>query len=311
MPKVSFILPAYKQRYLREAIASVLSQTFMDFELVVVDDASPENLKEVVDGFQDSRLSYHRNEQNIGGKDLVAAWNHAMEYATCEWCVLASDDDCYAPAYLETLLALAEKYPKADLLHCRIACMDENGAVTSVGEYRAEWESCWEMLYYRGVRRSLQMAPEFMFRRSALEKIGGFVNFPQAIFTDDATWYALAKDKGVVCAHQCLLKWRMSGINICTCRDNVVRKAKATLQFQEWLHCFMEIVPVKSAEDETYKRLVSKDIDSSIWQNLESFLKSLAFPQWLKTMKSLEIKDASLKKYLWHNRFKRLCTLHW
>ena len=95
MPKVSFVLPAYKRRFLHEAIASILSQSYTDFELIVVDDASPENLQEVVDEFHDDRLAYHRNERNIGGKDLVAAWNQAMEYAIGQWCVLASDDDVY------------------------------------------------------------------------------------------------------------------------------------------------------------------------------------------------------------------------
>ena len=120
MPKVSFILPAYKRRFLHQVIASIFSQTYKDFELVIVDDASPENLKEVVDDFKDERLRYYRNAENIGGKDLVAAWNHAMEYATGEWCVLASDDDIYSSEYLATMEMLRGKYPHVDIFHCRI-----------------------------------------------------------------------------------------------------------------------------------------------------------------------------------------------
>ena len=134
MPKVSFILPAYKRRFLKGAIASILAQTYRDFELVVVDDCSPENLKAVVDEFQDDRLTYHRNEMNIGGKDLVAAWNHAMEFATGEWCVLASDDDVYHPDYLQEMVALTEKYPQVDLVHCRNANIDAEGRITDVGQ---------------------------------------------------------------------------------------------------------------------------------------------------------------------------------
>ena len=88
MPKISFILPAYKGRFFREAVRSILAQTYRDFELVVVDDASPDGLREllekelrdrkvekvggewIVDGM---RVRYYRNEENIGGKDLVAA----------------------------------------------------------------------------------------------------------------------------------------------------------------------------------------------------------------------------------------------
>lgn len=311
MPTVSFILPAYKRRFLRDAIASILAQTYTDFELVVVDDASPENLKEVVDFFHDKRLIYHRNEENIGGKNLVTAWNHAMHFAKGKWCVLASDDDVYEPNYLESMFNLTEEYPQVDLFRCRIGCIDDNGNITSVGEYRAEWESCWEMLYYRGVRRSLQMAPEFMFRRTALEEIGGFVDFPLAISSDDATWYALAQSGGCVCAPQCMFYWRMSGQNICTRTDNMVLKAKAMLQFHNWLHAFMRDLPSHDEMDETYRHLVNKNIDSSIWAIMDGFLCPLHFPQWIKAMKFLRISDASLKKQLWRSRIKRLWMLHW
>ena len=56
--KVSVILPAWKRKFLREAIESHLAQTFRDFELVVVDDASPENLEEVAGAFSDRRIVY-------------------------------------------------------------------------------------------------------------------------------------------------------------------------------------------------------------------------------------------------------------
>ena len=62
MPKVSFIMPAYKARFLKEAIASIIAQTFVDWELVVVDDCSPDNLEQIVSKFKDGRIRYFRNE---------------------------------------------------------------------------------------------------------------------------------------------------------------------------------------------------------------------------------------------------------
>ena len=125
-PLVSFILPAYKRKHLKSAIDSIIAQTVQDFELVVVDDNSPENLADVV-RCCDVRIKYYRNARNIGGTDLVAAWNHAMKYAIGEWCVLASDDDEYLPDYLEEMLRLACKYPKCDLFtqgFCMLMPMD-------------------------------------------------------------------------------------------------------------------------------------------------------------------------------------------
>ena len=92
---VSVILPAYKSAYLNQAIESILNQTYTNFELIIVDDASPEDIKEVVSKFSDKRIKYYKNQENIGGKSLVAQWNHCMQYASGEYFVLAADDDIY------------------------------------------------------------------------------------------------------------------------------------------------------------------------------------------------------------------------
>lgn len=249
MPKVSFILPAYKRRYLRESIASILGQSCSDFEVVVVDDCSPEDLKSVVNEFHDERLTYHRNEVNIGGKDLVAAWNHAMEYARGEWCVLASDDDVWLPDCLKQLLRLVEKYPHCDLFHARCACIDANGKWIDIAPTRREFESQIEMAYERGVRNSCQQAPDFMFRTDAWRRIGGFVNFPVAWYTDDATWISLAKNG---CAHTADVTFcfRHSGINLSSCQDAlVIRKVEAGSLFLEWMRRLIPALSPETAEE--------------------------------------------------------------
>jgi glycosyltransferase involved in cell wall biosynthesis len=69
-PKVSIGIPAYKPEFLEEAIASVLAQTFEDWELIVVDDCSPADIKGIVGKFTDPRIRYYRNEQNLGTEDI-------------------------------------------------------------------------------------------------------------------------------------------------------------------------------------------------------------------------------------------------
>ena len=73
---VSFIMPAWKRSYLHQAIKSILSQEYTDFELVVVDDASPENLEEVVREFYDSRIIYKRNKKSTKLKYIML--NHML-----------------------------------------------------------------------------------------------------------------------------------------------------------------------------------------------------------------------------------------
>ena len=78
MVKYSFVLPAYKACFFREAIESILNQTYSEFELIIVNDASPEDLDSIVNSYSDERIRYYRNKENIGGRDLVAQWNECL-----------------------------------------------------------------------------------------------------------------------------------------------------------------------------------------------------------------------------------------
>lgn len=267
MSKVSFILPAYKRRFLKEAIDSILAQTCRDFELVIADDKSPERLydvimeypwekdfeklpdggrKWIVDGIS---VRYYQNDENMGGKDLVAAWNHAMGYATGEWCVLASDDDVYHPEYLQEMLRLQAKYPECDLFHCRLAIINAGGKWLRLGEQHVEFESQIQMAYSRGVMNYWQTAQEFMFRWSALEEIGGFLKFPLAWYADDATWMMLSR-RGCACSPRILFFFRQSGENI---SSNVIssfeRKARAAAMFKKWFRVFSRSLTPHCEED--------------------------------------------------------------
>ena len=115
--KFSITIPAYKQKYLYEAIESCLAQTFKDFELIIVDDASPEDLKSEVDKFQDTRIRYYRNEKNCGALNVVDNWNICLGYATGDYVICMGDDDKLLPNCLEEYFKLINRYPNIGLLH--------------------------------------------------------------------------------------------------------------------------------------------------------------------------------------------------
>lgn len=97
--KVSVIIPTYNYgRFLGEAIQSVLDQTFTDFELIVVDDGSTDNTKEVVSSFKDSRIKYIFQE-NCG---VSAAQNTGIRASTGEYIAILGSDDKWFPENLET-----------------------------------------------------------------------------------------------------------------------------------------------------------------------------------------------------------------
>ena len=233
---VSIILPAYKQKFLSQMLDSLMAQTYKDFELIVVDDASPEDIKSVVDGYKDERIRYYRNEKNIGGKDLVANWNHCVEYAKGELLLLASDDDIYAPTYLEEMVRLAELHPDVDAFHCRVAVIDDDGNIIHAGEPVAEYESDIDFIMQRAINRRTQLVPDFVCRTAVLRRIGGFVNYPKAWFSDEMTWYLLAKDKGVCASNKPLFYWRSSLQNISSNTKDTLQKAEASIQHLHKMH---------------------------------------------------------------------------
>src|SRR4051812_26242675 len=109
-PKVSVVIPAYKQaEYLGHTIQSVLAQTYPNFEVIVVNDASPDNTTEVVKQFDDPRLKYIIHEKN---QMLPAARNTGMRAATGEIIALLDADDLFHPEKLETHVAYLAQHPE-------------------------------------------------------------------------------------------------------------------------------------------------------------------------------------------------------
>ena len=89
--KFSVVVPAYKANFLKECIDSVLAQTYVDFEIIIVNDASPEDLDSIVSLYKDTRIRYYKNKTNCGAINVVDNWNKCLEYATGDYiiCMIA------------------------------------------------------------------------------------------------------------------------------------------------------------------------------------------------------------------------------
>lgn len=212
--KFSITIPAYKQRYLYEAIESCLAQTYKDFELIIVDDASPEDLKSVVDRFQDSRIRYYRNEKNCGALHVVDNWNICLGYTKGDYVICMGDDDRLLPNSLEEYSKLIDKYPDLDIYHGMTEIIDENGNVTNMQEARPEREGMYSMISGRLRNSRLQYIGDWLFKRTALEQLNGYVNMPMAWGSDDLTAYTIAKNKGVANTQIPVFQYRISSLTI-------------------------------------------------------------------------------------------------
>ena len=113
-PVVSILMPVYKTApYLREAMDSILSQTFEDFELIVLDDCSPDDAKEILDTYVDSRIVRYRGEKNVGLSNIL---NVGIGMARGKYIARMDSDDLSLPDRLHIQVDFLETHPEIDLV---------------------------------------------------------------------------------------------------------------------------------------------------------------------------------------------------
>ena len=127
-PRVSFVVPTYNvAAYLRDCLRAIFSQTATDpYEVIVVDDASSDNTREIVREFADSRLTYIRHSQNMGH---VATFNEGLLRARGDFIARIDSDDKHRPYLMERVLPIFETYPDVGLVYGDAALIDEQGIV--------------------------------------------------------------------------------------------------------------------------------------------------------------------------------------
>ncbi len=168
MPKVSVVIPAYNaMTYLPETVASVLQQTFSDFELIIVNDGSSDNVMEWASGLEDPRVKLISQEN--GG--VAAARNTGIAHAQGEYIAFLDADDLWEPTKLQKQAHCLETNPSVGLVYTWTAVIDQLGKPT-----RNVWTpntegNVWE---YIVVKDMLSTGSSPMIRQTCFETVGLF-----------------------------------------------------------------------------------------------------------------------------------------
>jgi glycosyltransferase involved in cell wall biosynthesis len=168
-PKVSAIIPAYNYaEYLSKAIDSVLSQTFVDYEVIVVDDGSTDNTAGIVAKYGERvRYIYQKNA------GLSTARNTGIEAARGEYVAFLDADDAWLPDYLEkTVAKIGQLSPDFAIVASRNSFIDPQGTPLKLKRLAPEIDM--EVLCHDIVFRSCFFPSAVVARRKALEACGGF-----------------------------------------------------------------------------------------------------------------------------------------
>lgn len=224
MPKVSVLMPVYNgEKYIGQAINSVLSQSFRDFELIVIDDGSTDKTAEIVGTYSDKRVRYVANPTNLG---LAGARNRAIEISNGDYLAWLDCDDISLPSRLLKQVALLDEHPNVGLCG------------TWVRTLGLDSEQVWQYPSDPGFTRARMLFDDpiatsaAMVRRSCLsaEEFCFDTRFPPA--EDYDLWERVSRTNGACNIAEVLTLYRIHPNQISTIRREQQRKSVWEIQFR-------------------------------------------------------------------------------
>jgi glycosyltransferase involved in cell wall biosynthesis len=166
-PVISILMSVYNgEKYLRNAVNSILDQTITDFEFIIINDGSTDKSREILESYHDDRIVL-LHQQNAG---LTKSLSTGLSLARGEYVARIDADDLAKPSRLENQLQFLSKHPKVMLVGSNCYNIDENGSVLSLTDLPVdEVHIKWNLLFYNCLRHST-----VMFRRKEVTNLGGY-----------------------------------------------------------------------------------------------------------------------------------------
>lgn len=168
-PAVSVLMPVLNPHpvYFPEAVASIVGQTFTDWELVIVEDPSPSSSAELLEPFADPRIRLIRNAERTG---LVAQRNRTLAEARADLVAMLDADDVAAPDRLAKQTAYLASHPGVAVVGCQLRIIDHTGAAVGCRSYPTDHDAILRaMPRYNAIPQ-----PGVMARKAAILRLGGY-----------------------------------------------------------------------------------------------------------------------------------------
>lgn len=204
-PAVSVVMPVYNgERFVAEAIGSVLAQTFRDFECIVVDDGSRDGTARLLAEAtaKDPRVRVLSHQQNVGFR---RALNSGCDIARGEFVARLDADDVCLPQRFERQVAYLKAHPDVAVVGSWVQLVDDRGVRGRVQRYPTQPAMVsWSMLFFNSLAH-----PSVMIRRSALQAAGGFPDGCEGGTEDYALFLQLSRTTRLANLSEVLLLYRM------------------------------------------------------------------------------------------------------
>ena len=216
-PKISVCIPVYNgSEYIRDCIKSILSQSFTDFELILVNDASTDDSKKIIQSYDDPRIKYFENDCNLG---LIGNWNKCLEHSWGDYICIFHQDDIMSPKNLEKKAAVLDSEKQVGLVYSDTLVIDKMGKIKSNHwfnlidpnvDFIRPGQSFFDLMF---VNLNIICCPSVMARRECYEKVGGFdARLPFSV--DMEMWMRIALFYDVAYLSQPLIEYRFHESNL-------------------------------------------------------------------------------------------------
>jgi len=203
MPEVSVLMPVYnvREEYLKEAVESILNQTFTDFEFIILDDCSANDISGVIRAYNDERIKYFRNEQNLG---IAKSRNKLMELAAGKYAALMDNDDISLPQRLEKQVAFLNSHPEISVVSSAYEMFPKTQIVVHPER----------VSYIDLIKSCVVTHPSVMFRLADFRKFDLTYNSEYICSQDYELWSRAIRFLKIANLKDVLLRYRVSEGNI-------------------------------------------------------------------------------------------------
>lgn len=190
-PKVSILMPVYNPHpvYFRQSLQSILSQTFQDWELVMVEDPAPRSAQEILQEFRDPRIRHFLNKERTS---FLEQSNRCLFSAQGTLVACLDQDDICEPTRLEKQAAFLEENPQVTVLGTQLAIIRKDGSLFGYRRYPCKHEAILKAMQYFDPIAN----PSVMFRKQVAIAAGGY-QLAESPFVDYELWCRLAKSGAV------------------------------------------------------------------------------------------------------------------
>lgn len=200
MARLTVLMPVYNaEKFIAEAMDSILRQTFTDFEFLIIDDGSSDNTSQIIQSYQDPRIRFYQNEKNLG---ISATLNKGIALASTDTIARMDADDISYPERLEKQYSFLEANPSYAMVSTLTRVVTETGDLVRIDKFKSEHFYynltfiCW--IYHSTV----------MYRKAAVQAVNGYT----VPFSEDfELFWQLSRKYKIHNLNEVLLDYRVSG----------------------------------------------------------------------------------------------------